>query len=96
MANAFSEAFHNKLHEMENLNNKTIDKRMVIIKQAFSMLLTSDGRLFIKNNIRFRNVLIGKIYEFEAHPEASNDIQFLGISENLKTVIAEDQRLLNL
>jgi len=92
----FVEAFHNKMHEMGNLNNQTIEKRMAIIKQAFSMLLTSEGRSLIKNNTRFRNVLIGKIYEFEGHEVASNDIQFLGISQNLKTVIEEDQRLLNL
>jgi hypothetical protein len=80
---------------MENLNNQTIERRLAIIKQAFSMLLTPEWRLIIARNMRFRNVLIGKIYEFEAHPLASNDIQFLGISENLKTVIAEEQRLLN-
>jgi len=78
------------------LNNQTIEKRMAIIKQALSMLLTPEGRLLIKNNTRFRNVLMGKIYEFEEHPVVSNDIQFLGISQNLKDVIAEEQRLLNL
>ena len=91
----FIEAFHNKMNEMGNLNNQAIEKRMAILKQVFSMLLTSEGRVLIKYNTRFRNVLIGKIYEFEGHPQASNDIQFLGISQNLKTVIAEDQRLLN-
>ena len=84
------------MNEMGNLNNQAIEIRLAIVKQAFSMLLTPEGRLFIARNIRFRNVLIGKIYEFEAHPLANNDIQFLGIAENLKAVIAEEQRLLNL
>ena len=92
----FMTSFHNKMNEMGNLNNQAIERRLAILKQVFSMLLTPEGRLFIRNNTRFRNVLIGKIYEFEAHPEANNDIQFLGISENLKAVIAEEQRLLNL
>jgi hypothetical protein len=39
---------------------------------------------------------MGKIYEFEAHPMVCNDIQFLGISGHLMTVIEEEQRLLNL
>ena len=92
----FMNSFHNKMNEMGNLNNQAIERRLAILKQVFSMLLTPEGRLFIRNNTRFRNVLIGKIYEFEAHPEANNDIQFLGISPNLKAVIAEEQRLLNL
>jgi hypothetical protein len=99
MANAlqpFINSFQNKMNEMGNLNNQAIEIRLAILKQAFSMLLTPEGRLFIARNMRFRNVLIGKIYEFEAHPLASNDIQFLGISQILKDVIAEEQRLLNL
>ena len=92
----FITSFQNKMNEMGNLNNQAIEKRLAIVKQAFSMLLTPEGRLFIARNIRFRNVLIGKIYELEGHPLANNDIQFLGISENLKAVIAEEQRLLNL
>ena len=92
----FINALYNKMKEMENLNNQTIERCLAIIKQTFSMLLTPDGRLVIKNNTRFRNILMGKIYEFEGHPDASNDIQFLGMSQNLKTVIAEEQRLLNL
>ncbi len=92
----FITSFQNKMNEMGNLNNQAIEIRLAIVKQAFSMLLTPEGRLIIARNMRFRNVLIGKIYEFEAHPLASNDIQFLGISQNLKDVIAEEQRLLNL
>ena len=92
----FMTLFNNKMSEMGNLNNQAIERRLAILKQVFSMLLTPEGRLFIRNNTRFRNVLIGKIYEFEGHPLANNDIQFLGISENLKAVIAEEQRLLNL
>ena len=92
----FITSFHNKMNEMGNLNNQAIERRLAILKQAFSMLLTPDGRLCIARNMRFRNVLIGKIYEFEEHPMANNDIQFLGISQNLKDVIAEEQRLLNL
>ena len=80
--------------EIRDIN--PIERRLPLIKQLFSMLLTSDGRLLIKNNTRFRNVVMGKIYEFEAHPMVCNDIQFLGISGHLMTVIEEEQRLLNL
>ena len=92
----FVDALHNKIKEVDNLNNQVVERRIAIIKQVFSMLLTPEGRLFIRNNTRFRNVLIGKIYEFGADPRAINDIQFLGLSENLIMVISEEQRLLNL
>ena len=46
----FITSFQNKMSEMGNLNNQAIEKRMAILKQVFSMLLTPEGRLFIRNN----------------------------------------------
>jgi hypothetical protein len=85
----FIDTLLNKLNEMKNLNMQTNEKRIVIIKQAYSMLLTLEGRALIKSSTRLRNVLIEKIDEFVTHPSGRNNLQFVGISERLKAVIAE-------
>ena len=84
----FLNSLQNKMNEMENKNNKQIpERRVTIIKELYTMLFSADGRELITTNERFRNVFIGKMAEFSAHPATRDDIQFAGMSRNLKTMI---------
>ncbi len=84
----FLNSLQNKMNEMENKNIKQIPERRVeVIKQLYTMLFSADGRELITTNERFRNVFIGKMAEFSAHPATQNDIQFAGMSRNMKTMI---------
>ena len=83
----FLNSLRNKMNEMENKNNQIPERRVAIIKDLYIMLFSADGRELIRTDERFRNVFIGKMEEFAAHPATRDDIQFAGMSRNLKTVI---------
>ena len=88
----FINSIAGKINEIDNKNNQIPQRWVAIIKQLYTMLLSAEGRELIATNERFRNVFIGKMAEFSAHPATHNDIQFAGMSRNLKTVIDNIQR----
>jgi hypothetical protein len=81
------------MKEMDNKNN-TPQMRVIIIKQLYGMFLSPEGRTFIAREERFRNVLIKKMVEYASNPNTQNDIQFVALSENLKTAIENIQNVL--
>ena len=88
MANAspFERALLDKLNTLNNLNN-TVQMKYAIIKEAWSILLTEEGKGYLTRNDNMRNVTKCKVLEFMGQPSAENEVQLQAVSRAVLTVI---------
>ena len=76
-----------KMDSVPNKNN-TVQMKLNIVKDMYSILLSQEGRDYLTQVDRFRTILERKVIEFMDDDVAENDLQFMSQSRLLLTVVA--------
>ena len=76
-----------KMDSVPNKNN-TVQMKLNIVKEMYSILLSQEGRDYLMQVDRFRTILERKVIEFMDDDVAENDLQFMSQSRLLLTVVA--------
>jgi hypothetical protein len=76
-----------KMDSVPNKNN-TVQMKLNIVKEMYSILLSQEGRDYLTQVDNFRTILERKVIEFMDDDVAENDLQFMSQSRLLLTVVA--------